>query len=77
MSLKCFKKMENKIKNLIKKLSRFGYDIKPKNQKNIDPVCGMDATSDFFKSDYKNKIYYFCSLHCKDKFDKNPDNFLD
>ncbi|MDP2741641.1 MAG: YHS domain-containing protein [bacterium] len=68
--------MQNKIKDLIKKISRFGYDVKPKNKKHIDPVCGMDATSDFFKSEYKGKTYYFCSEHCKKQFDEKPDNFI-
>jgi len=67
--------MENKIKSLIKKISRFGYDVKLKNQKNIDPVCGMEAVSDFFKSEYKDKTYYFCSEYCKKQFDENPVNF--
>lgn len=68
--------MENKIKSLIKKLTRFGYKVISKDKKNIDPVCGMEATSDFFKTSYRGIDYYFCSLHCKDKFDANPDNFI-
>ena len=68
--------MENKIKSLIKKLSRFGYKVTPKNKKNIDPVCGMEATSDFFTSEYKDKKYYFCSQHCKEKFEENSANYV-
>lgn len=68
--------MQNKIKSLIKKLSRFGYKVESKSGKHIDPICGMEATSDFFKSDYKGKTYYFCSQHCKDKFDANSQNFI-
>jgi len=68
--------MENKIKSLIKKLSRFGYEVKLKNKNHHDPVCGMEATNDFFRSEYKEKIYYFCSEHCKKQFDANPDNFV-
>jgi len=68
--------MENRIKPLIKKLSRFGYKVTPKNEKNIDPVCGMEATSDFFTSEHKEKKYYFCSQHCKEKFDENPANYI-
>lgn len=42
--------MQNKIKNLIKKLSRFGYHVKPSNSRRMDPVCGMEATSDIIKA---------------------------
>ncbi|MDP3955778.1 MAG: hypothetical protein Q8Q18_00840 [bacterium] len=38
--------MENKIKSLIRKLSRLGFGAKAKKKGHIDPVCGMDATSD-------------------------------
>jgi len=69
--------MENKIKSLIKKLSRFGYKVTPKNEKNIDSVCGMEATSDFFASEYKGKKYYFCSHHCKGKFDADPADYIE
>ena len=68
--------MENKIKALIKKLSRFGYKVTPKREKKIDRVCGMEATSDFFRSEHKGKAYYFCSEHCKEKFDSNPSDFI-
>jgi Cu+-exporting ATPase len=27
-------------------------------------------------STYKGETYYFCSLHCKEEFDKNPDKYL-
>ncbi len=38
-----------------------------------DPVCGMDVReSSKFKSNYKDKTYYFCSASCKQNFDKNP-----
>jgi YHS domain-containing protein len=39
-----------------------------------DPICGMMA--DDTKKDtvhYKNKVYAFCSKHCKEKFVKNPE----
>ncbi|MCX8161567.1 MAG: YHS domain-containing protein [Nitrososphaerota archaeon] len=39
-----------------------------------DPVCGMniDEKTTRFKSEYKGKIYYFCSKLCKDAFDRDP-----
>ena len=39
-----------------------------------DPICGMMA--DDIKKDivyYKNKVYAFCSKHCKTEFVKNPE----
>ena len=44
---------------------------------NIDPVCGMKASNDSFKSDYKNKVYYFCSIHCKEQFVSHPCDYID
>ena len=43
-----------------------------------DPVCGMevDPGRTQFKVVYKGTIYYFCSLHCKKEFMKNPDYYL-
>ena len=44
--------------------------------KPIDPVCGMKVNKDTsYKSDYKNKTYYFCALNCKQAFDKNPEKY--
>ncbi|MFB6490313.1 MAG: YHS domain-containing protein [Thermoproteus sp. AZ2] len=44
----------------------------------IDPVCGMevDPKAAQFKSLYKGKVYYFCSRHCKEAFDKDPEYYL-
>ncbi len=69
--------MENKIKSLIKKLSRFGFSVKPKNKGYTDPVCGMEASGDLFKANHKGKSYYFCSDHCREQFVANPDNYAD
>lgn len=39
----------------------------------IDVICGMKVQeSTAFKSEYRGKTYYFCSEHCKEKFDQNP-----
>ncbi|MBI2052463.1 MAG: YHS domain-containing protein [Candidatus Sungbacteria bacterium] len=67
--------MENKIKSLIKKLRRFGFSVKPKNNRYTDPVCGMETSGDLFKIEYQGKSYYFCSDHCKNQFTANPDNY--
>jgi len=42
-----------------------------------DPVCGMDVDQKKAagKSAYKGETVYFCSLKCKEKFDKDPDLF--
>ncbi len=42
-----------------------------------DPICGMMA--DDTKKDtvhYKNKVYAFCSKHCKQEFVKDPETYL-
>lgn len=43
-----------------------------------DIVCGMqvDDKKAAGTSNYKGKTYYFCSVSCKEKFEKNPENFI-
>lgn len=43
-----------------------------------DPVCGMDIEigSAAGKSEYKGKVYHFCGLACKTKFDSNEEACL-
>ena len=43
-----------------------------------DPVCGMEVneTTVPAKSEYQGKKYYFCSVACKEAFDKEPEKFL-
>ena len=42
-----------------------------------DIVCGMDVAEDTkFKSEHHHNKYYFCSEHCKIKFDTSPDTYL-
>jgi len=45
----------------------------------IDPVCGMqvDPSQAAGASEYGGKTYYFCSMGCKTKFDKNPTEFAE
>ena len=45
----------------------------------IDPVCGMtmdekDAAATFA---YQEKIYYFCSTSCKERFEKDPEAYAE
>lgn len=43
-----------------------------------DPVCGMDV-SDIGKApseEYKGKIYYFCSEHCRKTFKKDSASYI-
>lgn len=43
-----------------------------------DHVCGMevDEKKSIIKSFHNGKTYYFCSVNCKNKFDKNPRQFV-
>jgi Cu+-exporting ATPase len=43
-----------------------------------DPVCRMniEVTNAFDKTAYKDTTYYFCSESCRDKFSKNPVDYL-
>ncbi|HYL81838.1 MAG TPA: efflux RND transporter periplasmic adaptor subunit [Candidatus Acidoferrum sp.] len=45
-----------------------------------DPFCGMDvdmekAIGAGLTADYQGKRFYFCSLDCKEQFDKNPQRY--
>lgn len=42
-----------------------------------DPVCGMqvDERNAAAQSEYKGKMYYFCSRGCKAAFDQNPEQY--
>ena len=43
-----------------------------------DPVCGMiiDKEKAAGRSEYKGRIYYFCSSECKEAFDEKPEKYL-
>lgn len=43
-----------------------------------DPVCEMevDEKTAGAKSQYKEKTYSFCSMSCKDQFEKNPEQYV-
>ncbi len=42
-----------------------------------DPVCGMRFAKDrsVVEIDYGDKTYYFCTQHCRDVFERDPDRF--
>ncbi len=42
-----------------------------------DPVCGMELTYETAqaRSEYDGQTYYFCSLDCKEQFDKDPERY--
>ncbi len=43
-----------------------------------DPVCNMSVSSDSeYHYDYKNRHYYFCCEHCRNRFKENPEKYLD
>jgi len=44
-----------------------------------DPVCGMDveAATSAGRTEHKGQTYYFCGSKCKEKFDDNPEQYLD
>jgi YHS domain-containing protein len=43
-----------------------------------DPVCGMmiDPKTAASKVEYQGLTYYFCSIHCKRKFELEPDKYI-
>ena len=43
-----------------------------------DPVCGMDVTYETAqaRTEYDGQTFYFCSLDCKEAFDKNPEQYV-
>ncbi len=44
----------------------------------FDPVCGMrvERASTEHKLEYDGQDYYFCSEHCRRKFEQSPDQYL-
>lgn len=45
----------------------------------LDPVCGMEVNpvSAEAQSEYGGQAFYFCSVECKQKFDANPEGYID
>ncbi len=44
-----------------------------------DPVCHMNVEESkaAATSTYKGRTYYFCSAGCKDRFDKEPEKYVE
>jgi uncharacterized membrane protein YraQ (UPF0718 family)/YHS domain-containing protein len=44
-----------------------------------DPVCGMtvDRFKTPYRSEYAGQTYYFCGAGCKEKFDREPERYVD
>jgi Cu+-exporting ATPase len=55
-----------------------GLPILPSAPKLKDPVCGMmvDPQKAAEKVEYAGKTYYFCSVRCAERFQKEPEKFL-
>lgn len=45
--------------------------------KHIDPVCGMQISQvEGYGKMHNGRLFRFCSRNCLDKFDAEPDSFL-
>lgn len=43
----------------------------------VDPVCGMQVGEDSRHAlTHEGKTYRFCSVHCLERFQNDPDSFL-
>ena len=41
-----------------------------------DPVCGMNVARETpYRTEYKDKEYFFCSPGCRENFLKDPDRY--
>jgi YHS domain-containing protein len=43
---------------------------------NKDPVCGMQVDRSGLISSHEGQTYHFCSVDCKQKFEKNPELYI-
>ena len=45
----------------------------------LDPVCGSEVTpvEAEAQSEYEGVTFYFCSLACKERFDRDPLQYVD
>lgn len=43
-----------------------------------DLVCGMDVdpATAAARSEYQGETYYFCGTSCKERFDRNPEQYV-
>jgi len=43
----------------------------------IDPICGMDVDANKgLKTEHQGEYYYFCSAHCQEIFEKEPEKYI-
>jgi YHS domain-containing protein len=44
----------------------------------VDPVCGMEVESDSAaaRSEFEGDVYSFCSLECREQFERAPERFV-
>lgn len=49
---------------------------KQSSSKHKDPVCGMEIESVVHQTTHAGHKYFFCSTHCRTKFNSSPDSFL-
>jgi len=57
----------------------FVVEEKPGSTIAIDPICKMevDTTTAELYTDYKGNRYYFCAPYCKEKFEENPEEYIE
>jgi YHS domain-containing protein len=42
-----------------------------------DPVCGRDVScAGALSQEYHHRLYFFCSIGCRDRFQRQPENFV-
>ena len=51
----------------------------PEGRKAVDPVCGMtvDAETAEHRVVHHGRTYHFCSVRCEDKFEADPDRYIE
>ncbi|HLD86059.1 MAG TPA: YHS domain-containing protein, partial [Patescibacteria group bacterium] len=66
--------MTKRFKRFWAKVSKFSTKIR-RGYRRWDPVCGMQASGEFFMTTYRGVRYFFCSEPCQIKFEANPASF--
>ncbi len=48
-------------------------------EKVVDPVCGMEVDKDKAAGsvEYQGETYYFCGAMCEEKFEKDPEKYVE
>ncbi len=70
---------KTRLKNLRDEIEIFGPSTGPARQRfYVDPVCHMlvDPETHRYVFNMGHKTYHFCSLHCRDLFEANPESFI-